>query len=252
MVLAGGMLLTMLLTAQANEAREIVLKANDMVNLASMEMNATLKIYDAKGNVRIRKVKDVTRTFNEIVKTKITFLSPADVAGTTMLIYDYKAKDDDMWIYLPSMRNTRRIVSSDKGKNFMGSEFSNADMSKPNPDDYTYSVLGSKNYSGKDCWMVESICKTEAIADGCGYSRKISYIEKSTSLTHRMEFFNADNILFKVMTFNEYKKMADGYFACYMEIKNLANGRRSEMVVDVLKSGSDLNETSFSAVNLGK
>ena len=79
-----------------------------------------------------------------------SFTSPADVRGTAMLIYDYENKDDDMWIYMPAIRKIRRIVSSEKGKNFMGSEFTNADMSKPNMNDFDYRILSSETYSGDE------------------------------------------------------------------------------------------------------
>ena len=54
-----------------------------------------------------------------------------------------------MWIYLPALRKVRRIVSSEKGKSFMGSEFSNADMSAPKLDDYAYNYLEQKLMKAK-------------------------------------------------------------------------------------------------------
>ena len=69
-----------------------------------------------------------------------------------MLIFDYEDKSDDMWILLPSLRRTRRIVSSEKGKSFMGSEFTNADMSKPDLNDFTFKILGSAEADNNECW----------------------------------------------------------------------------------------------------
>ncbi len=89
-------------------------------------MTSTLKIYDNKGNVRVREVSNAMAKFSGTTKTLFKFLSPPEVKGTTILIYDYENKDDDMWIYMPSLRKTRRIVATEKGKSFMGSEFSNA------------------------------------------------------------------------------------------------------------------------------
>jgi hypothetical protein len=36
-----------------------------------------------------------------------------------------------MWLYMPALRKVRRIVSSEKSKGFMGSEFADADITKP-------------------------------------------------------------------------------------------------------------------------
>ena len=66
------------------------------------------------------------------------FLSPPDVKGTGLLIFDYEENDDDMWLFMPSLRKTRRIVSSEKAKSFMGSEFSYADITPPALNDFIF------------------------------------------------------------------------------------------------------------------
>jgi len=56
-----------------------------------------------------------TKSFqNGIEKRFIKFMEPADVRGTAMLVVDNKDISDEMWIYLPALRKTRRIVSSEK------------------------------------------------------------------------------------------------------------------------------------------
>src|SRR5262245_31878585 len=52
------------------------------------------------------------------------FLSPADVQGTGVLVFDHQDRSDDVWIYLPALRRTRRVVSAQRSQAFMGSEFS--------------------------------------------------------------------------------------------------------------------------------
>jgi hypothetical protein len=239
--------------SSAQNPRDIAEKSANAIHLESMEMVATLKLYDNKGNVRERKVANATGKFNGVTKTMVKFLSPADVNGTVLLIYDYEAKDDDMWIYMPALRNTRRIVSGEKGKSFMGSEFSNADMSKPNLDEYTYKLLDSKKVNGVECWAVESACKTEAIEESNGFSKKIAYIEKGNYLAQQIDYYDFNGKLFKTMLIGDYRKQLNGgYFAFKMEAKNHESNRRSDMVVEQFQLGSKLGEESFSTVKLGK
>ena len=239
--------------SKAQNAREIIKKSSDAIYLETMEMTITLKIFDSKGNVRERKVANSSKKFGETIKTKILFLSPADVAGTTMIIYDYEKKDDDMWIYLPSMRNTRRIVSSDKGKNFMGSEFANSDLSKPDSDDFNYRILESKKIDEKDCWQIESVCLNENVEKEKGYKKSISFIEKTHFLPLVINYYDTKGLLFKTMTFRDYRPTAQGkYFAFGMEKKNVRNGRKSEMRVDEFKPGARLVESDFSITSLGR
>jgi len=218
-----------------------------------MEMVATLKIYDGKGNERVRQIANASKKFGATSKNLMKFISPADVKGTAMLVYDSDVQDDDMWIYLPALRKTRRIVSAEKSKSFMGSEFSNADMARPNLGEFTYKLLGSATVNGKDCWKIESTCINEGVEDKNGFSRKISYIEKSTYLTWQIDFYDLDNELYKKMTFSDYRKQSNGkHFAFRMEMKNAKNGRSSVIVVDKFQMGSQLDEAYFSTANLEK
>ena len=181
------------------------------------------------------------------------FIEPADVRGTTLLVFDYETKDDDLWIYMPALRKTRRIVSSEKGKNFMGSEFTNADMSKPNLDEFIYKLLGEEPIDGKPCWKVEATCKTETIAEQNGFSKRISFIEKGNYLAHRIEYFDLKGELLKVETINDYRKLSNGnYFAFFMEMKNVQNKRNSIMTIDKFQLGSTLTETQFSPAMIEK
>ncbi len=237
----------------AQSAHEIADKAADAINFESMEMISELKIYDNKNNERIRKIATATKKFSNTTKTLIKFLSPADVKGTSILIYDYENESDAMWIYMPALRKTRRIVSSEKGKSFMGSEFTNADMSKPNMDDFTYTIIGTENIAGKICWKIEATCLNENVEDENGFSRKVIWIEKNTSLTQRVEYYDFDNELLKIMTIGDYKKQSNGgYFGFRMEMQNVQSGRRSALKVEKFQLGSNLSESDFAANMLGK
>ncbi len=238
---------------QAQDARTIVEKSTQVIEFESMEMSAFLLIHDGKGNTRERQVAVATRTFGVTTKTLMRFLSPAEVQGTSILIYDYNDKADDMWIYLPSMRRTRRIVTTEKGKSFMGSEFSNADMSKPNIDDFTYKMLGEEQLNGKECWKIETLAKDKNVESEYGYNRRVSYIEKSTNLVQKSELYDRNDNLIKIHTFGDYREQSNGrYFSYQMEMKNMKSNRYSEMKVQRFQLGSQLGEDNFSVANLEK
>jgi len=254
-ILSNLILITLLISTslQAQTAYEISDKASKLITFEAMEMTSTLVIMDAKGNSRIRKVSNATKKFGDATKTIIKFISPADVKGTAMLIYDYETNDDDMWVYLPSLRKTRRIVSSEKSNSFMGSEFSNSDMSKPNMADFNYKLVGTEEYMGKTCWKIESTCKTDKIQKELKISKKIAYIEKDTYLTHKIDYYSIDKKLYKTTSISNYKQFENGkYFAYKMSILNHKNHRKSEITINKLVEGSSLSESHFSSLNLDK
>ena len=237
----------------SQDPQSIAKKASQVIEFESMEMIAILNIFDHRGNVRVREVSLASKKFGNTVKTLMQFLSPPDVKGTSLLIYDYENKNDDMWLYLPSLRRVRRIVSNEKSNSFMGSEFSYADMTRPNIDDFNYKLIGSETIDGKEYRMIESTCKTIEIENDNGFHKRISLIEKNTYLTRKSETYDQSDNLMKVMKISDYRMQANGkYFAFNMEVLNSKNNRRSEMLVKQFKPVSDLDESDFSTTILDK
>ncbi len=237
----------------SQSASEISKKSMDMIDIGNMEMTSTIYIGDGKGNNRTRQITTASKKFGEVNKMIIRFMAPPDVKGTALLVFDYDKKSDDMWIYLPALRKVRRVISSEKGKNFMGSEFTNADMSKPNFDDFDYKIVGTEIISEKECYKIESNCKTPVLAAEYGFSKRISFMEKSNFLCHRVEYYNTAGKLHRIQTISNYKKQPNGkYFAFGMKMENVINGRISEMIIDKFQAGSQLPESTFAPVNLDK
>lgn len=248
-----GLILTNIITSFAQSAREIADKASNAIEFPSMEMTSTLKIYDAAGRERVRQIATAAKKFDKVTKSIIKFTAPADVKGTAILVYDNATTNDDMWIYMPALRKNRRIVSNEKGKSFMGSEFTNADMSKPNLDDFTYSILKEESLEGKPCWVIEATAKNTQVENENGFKRQLTWIEKDNFLSHRIEFYDLDNQLAKVQLIKDYRKQSSGgWFAFYMEKENVQNKRKSVMIIDKFQEGCALPESYFSPNQLGQ
>lgn len=232
-------------------AAELIRKSIDAVSFDASEMQAVLKIYDRKGNLREREINTAIIESDGATFMLMRFISPPDIRGTSFLVHDHKNKAADMWIYLPATRKTRRIGGRELSGSFMGSEFSNANMSTPNLDDYLHSIAGTSKINNRECWKVESICKTPAIARELGYHRQVSYIDKETYLSYKSEYFDASGNLLKTQVLENYRRQKNGkYFSFLMEMKNERNGRRSLIETLEFRSGSNLTEKDFTVMAL--
>jgi len=252
----NGMILSVLLlpllqaVAQLPDATQIMNKSRDLTLTGSMSSNISLTIIEKNGSIRKRTISISTKSFPDgSEKRMIKFIEPADVRGTSLLVVDNKSLADEMWIYLPALKKTRRIVSSEKGKSFMSSEFSNSDMSSPALSDYTYKHLAA---SGENkLWIIESIPVNSEKADEYGYAKKISYFSSETWQLQKMEFYNYDNQLFKIIEVNGIQPLAEGkYIITYMAAKNLINGRSSVILLDKIVTDTKIEDTVFSLQNL--
>lgn len=248
-------IITLLLscTVAGQNPKEISRRSADAIALGSMEMTTTLKIMDAKGNTRSRTINMASKKFGDVTKMMMKFTDPADVKGTSILIFDYEDRADEMWIYMPALKKTRRVVSNEKGKNFMGSEFTNSDMSKPNIDDFEYKIISSENLNGKACHVIEAVPVSAEAAQSNGFSKKISYIDKDNYLCYKIEYYDLKGKLLKSQIIGDYRPVEGGnYFYYEMEMKNEQNGRKSVLKTDKFKAQSQLSEAQFSSSNLDK
>lgn len=225
-------------------------KSRDLSLLSSMKATIKLSITEKNGAVRNRTVAMTTKSFpGGLEKRFIRFVEPADVRGTSMLVIDYKDKTDEMWIYLPALKKTRRIVSKEKGKSFMSSEFSNADMSSPTLSDFTHRHAG--NSGNANMWIIESIPKNDDIASEYGYSKKISHISMDKLQVQKMEFYNFDNDLFKIIETKDIQLFQNGkYMIKNMIASNQITGRKSEILFSNIDDKVSVEDSFFTVQNL--
>jgi len=249
---ALALLLSAPAPAQAKDptAEEVVKKSWTTSKLDGSEMISTLIIKNKKGDKRVRKTAAVSKLYDggKTEKRLIRFLSPADVKGTGLLSYDYEDKDDDIWFFLPSLRKTRRIVSSEKSKAFMGSEFTYADMTPPSVEDFKYKMLGAEKADGVDCWKIEGTPKDDATRKEVGYSKRVAWIAKKDNVVRKAETYDLRGKKHRELTATGIKKIegtADRYRPTKMESKNVQNGRSSVMKIKKLKLRADIPDKYF-------
>jgi len=235
---------------QQPDAGQIMNKSRDLSITSSLSANINLTITEKGGASRNRTIAMTTKSFADgLEKRFIKFIEPADVRGTAMLVVDNKNSADEMWIYLPALKKTRRIVSSEKGKSFMSSEFSNADMASPAISDFVHKHLGKSGMNNQ--WIIESTPVNEDKADEYGFSRKISYINMTSNQVQKMEFYNFDNELFKIIEIKSIFPLSDGkYMVKNMVASNLNTNRKSEILFSNITEGVKVDDSNFTIQNL--
>jgi outer membrane lipoprotein-sorting protein len=236
--------------AQQPDAASIMNTSRELTLTGSLSAMITLTITEKNGSVRTRKISMLSKSYPDgSEKRLIKFTEPADVRGTSMLVIDNKNSADEMWIYLPALKKTRRIVSSEKGKSFMSSEFSNADMSSPAMADLTNRHMESSGKNNQ--WIIESRPVNEDKADEYGYSRKISYLTADKTEVQKMEFYNFDDKLFKVIEIRAIQHGENGkYIIKDMFARNLLNGRSSEIRFENIGMNAKVDDSSFTIEKL--
>lgn len=217
--------------AAGPSARDIMDKAALARRLDGSE--AVLKMtIDDKGQLRERKLTMATKLYDggKTEKRIFRFLSPADVKGTGVLVFDYDASADDVWIFIPSLRKTRRVVSSQRSQSFMGSEFSYGDLNIPSLDEFDYKSVKEEAAGSEDCYVIDVTPKAQETASSEGYSKKTVWVSKKTFTVLRADYFDLTGKLLKQLVSSDIKNVDaknNRYRAMRMEMTNKQTGRRS-------------------------
>ena len=87
----------------------------------------------------------------------------------------------------------------------MGSEFSNADMTALNLDNFNYQYLSEEYVDGSLCYKIELHPKNEEIADETGFSKKIVFIDKNIFVQRKALYYDSTGELLKILSAKEFR-----------------------------------------------
>ena len=193
----------------ANEARDIMVKVDDRDDGSSQINDMIMVLIDKNKKQRVRELKSYTKDKGEDTQKILFFLSPADVKNTAFLTYDYddSKKDDDQWLYLPALKKTKRIPTSDKSSSFMGSDFTYSDMTRRNLEDYDYKLLKTSKVRGNRVWIIEATPRTTEVIDETGYKKSILFVRQDNFVVVRAIHFLEKGKKKKYLDIKKLKKI---------------------------------------------
>lgn len=239
------------------KAREIMEKVDARDDGDMMTSDLEMVLIDKDGYERVRKIKSFSKDKGEDTLKLMFFLEPADVEDTAFLTYDYDdpERDDDQWLYLPALKKTKRIASSDKDNAFMGSDFSYADMTKRELDNYDYKLLKETDVDGHKTWLIESVPKTQRIVDMYGYTKSVFFVRQDIYFPIRGVSWVKEGGKLKYMEVKTLKQIDGIWTATEMQMttkKNKQTEHSTIMRFNNVKYNQDLSEDMFTVRRMEK
>lgn len=196
-----------------------------------------MKLISKGGQERVREMTMLRKNFGPVggeQKYFIYFFQPADVKDMTFMVYKYPGKDADRWLFVPAINMVRRIAAKDKYSSFFGSDFTYEDVSGRDLREDTHSIAKEEKYGDKDCYVVKSTPK----AADMEYSYKLSWIDKTSYLPLKEEYFDKRGDRYKVFTAEEIKEIKGFPTITKRTMKNLQSGHTTQ--VTYLKEDYDI------------
>jgi len=248
---------TAAMTADALTAEQIAKKVDERdvgdKSISTMEMT----LIDKHGNKRVRDMKNYSMDKGPDTQSVIFFLSPADVRNTAFLTYDFgdSSKDDDQWLYLPALKKTKRIASSDKSSSFMGSDFTYSDMTSREVDDYTYRIAKESKVRDHKVWVMESIPKTDKTIEETGYTKSYMFVRQDNFVVVRALHILKEKGRKKYLDVKKLEKIDGIWVATEIEMKTTKDKKtlhRTVLKLDDVKFNQNLDDAFFSVRRIEK
>jgi outer membrane lipoprotein-sorting protein len=207
-----------------------------------IQSELTMTLTNSRGSSRVREISQFIKEFGSDEKKIMFFTSPADVKGTSFMTWSYdKNNDDDMWIYLPALKKTKRISSDSKSDYFMGSDFTYDDMGDRHPSEDTHTILRQETFEGQECYVVES----RSIDIDYFYSKTITWVVKDEWIGLKKEFYDEDGDFLKALTVNKYEKINGYWVITSMKMTNEQKDHTTTMELENVRIDEGINDNQF-------
>ncbi|MHC4392137.1 MAG: outer membrane lipoprotein-sorting protein [Planctomycetota bacterium] len=174
--------------------RQIMEQVDKTNRSADEMMGVTMRLIKGKALMRTRELDFTVKTADKYEdKTLSQFTAPGDVRGTGFLTHQHGEGEDDMWMYVPSLKKTKRLAATERKDPFFGSDYAYEDLRTENLLAYEYKLMKKTHVKqlGLDCWVVEATPATEGEKRGSGYSARHLWISPDY-LIRRIDYLVTD------------------------------------------------------------
>lgn len=231
----------------ADDAREIMMKVDDMTNHSYESSIRLIKFSTCRYRIKddgalvcaerprnlsfesVSKSYSVEGSRDDNNKTFDVIIDPISDKGTAMVSWGYAddEKDSDFWIYLPVLAKVKRIVAVSDGNEsgaVFGSEYSTEDSDVRKIKDYTYQLLGEDVYKDRPTWKIE-MTPTAYRRTRSYYGKIVTWVDKERHIVLKDDLYDRSGRHYKQFTALEVKQFGDVWLVAKAAMNNLTNRR---------------------------
>jgi hypothetical protein len=180
-------------------------------------------------------------------RSLIRFTSPADIRGTGFLIWEHPDKDDERFLFLPSLGRVRRIAGGETQESFVGSDFTYEDIGGRELESYSYMMLDenatwpSPDGGTRAAYRLESRAKDS----GAKFPRVMSLVLKDSFIVVHAEILNRRNEVQKTFEATRVERV-DGYWTVLsMRMSDRVARTHTDLIVERIDYDTGLTPEGF-------
>lgn len=229
------------LATQAQDAKDIIKKANDLSLGVTSQGTMTMTIERPKWS-RTVTMKSWSKGTDYYL---ILITAPARDKGQVFL-----KRDKDMWNWMPAISRMIKLPPSMMSQSWMGSDFTNDDLVKMNSivEDYIHKLLGEETVNGMNCYKIELMPKENAAVV---WGKVIMWVEKDEYFQMKAEYYDEDMYLVNTMIADNITQYNDRKLPAHMEmIPADKDGNKTIMDMSDMIFNMEIPDNFFSQQNM--
>lgn len=237
--------------AQELTAKEIIDKALDQNGLGFYSGVAKLRLTydDGAGSQEVKELIVKSRTSDDDTsKAQVTLLAPPDLAGEAYLFLGNPDREDDVYMYLPAFKETRKVSGTDKKGKFLGTHLTYRDLETRDIETGSQKRLTDEKIGPHDCYVIESVPKEGEDTD---YGRVVTWVRQKDYMPLRVEFYDRAGTLVKRLFSERISKQGDTRYVKTMSLHMESGGSTTVEVLEV-DFNAELPDRVFSKEALGQ
>ncbi len=250
----AGLVVAMPAVSQAQSelsARAVMERNDEQMRVRDGIYELEMRIVDASGRETVRGLRrEAYRSTDQDEWSLLRFQSPADVEGTGLLSIEKGEAQDDVYLYLPALRKSRRISGRNNRDYFMGSDFTYKDLRSERLKANRYERLPDEMLDGELCARIVAYPTTDAERDESGYERRELWVSQTTWLVLKTEFYDEHGENLKTLTATDIRPVQSGDDAGKLRAHELLmvnhdRERRTVLEFDAISLNTGLPKSRF-------
>jgi hypothetical protein len=208
-----------------------------------------MRLVDRRARERERALELLAREGGDAGdRVLVRFTYPNDIKGTAFLVREHPGKEDERFLYLPSLGRVRRIAGDETQESFVGTDFTYEDIGGREFDDYTYRLLDENAaWTAADgrrlpAYRLESRRKDA----GARFPRVVSIILKDTFVVVGAEIFNRRDERQKLYTIRRLERIEGIWTVLDSTMADEQNKTRTNLTIETIDYNVGLTEAAFS------
>lgn len=209
----------------------------------------TMQANDRAGHATKTRAKIFWKKFDDdLARVLMRFTDPMDMRGSAVLLIEREDRTkSDIFMYLPELDKVKRVTRHMASGSIFGTDITYEQMERLyGLVDEGSSTLGpDQDVEGRPAWVVEGRPTPD---EASSYAKVVVFVDQKTCLPLRMEFYERNDKLRKVMTTDVAKieQVGSIWVSRAMQMQDLRDQTATDVTVESIEVDVDVPNRYFS------